>query len=1453
MFRLSSLVVLLSLALEAWAGEALVQIQTKKEGPAGSQSIVQSIDLGSQATSYGLTYDISIPAGTPPDKCTSKQWIFKIGYIPLGMTSSGGPNWYTQGFLAVRLDGMSLHDIPATWRIVRAGGSDALTEATFQTPKGSVYLRLAMRGDDDKLLLQLALAPETKAQRVELSLIAYPQGFEKPWDRRITTAGRDLTPKAVKLDLAREPWALFSDPGMKPPRRRAGPCGLVCVPDELESASIGTGYSVNTTLKAKPDGRTITVGLWDFTAIGEADLMAQQLREQGAAIAADVQAVAKADWMSGALPAVRLSGSYAKLLAEIAARRNRSTPYDEMTRQAVTPHQAWAKPLAGGPVRVLVVAPRWYQRDTVELAQRFDMTYDTVSFETPQAITTSELYLYGSYELYGYPRKTAIGVLNALRSQLEARHDCVVLSGFQATLLPGHLRTLLLDRVRNGAGLILAGGPRELLSAVKQELRRAAWQPDVVPVEHLPALDKMVAQKRSPWTAYTLGRGRVLALNYSTGHNVLTPSLGIDDPDIQAYHDYYHSLAAAGVLWAAGREMPVRIRFDAQPGAVVLESDRARPDASLEVLVDQYERNCSSRRQLTQHLPQGITRLSVPCPGVASSPRWVTVSVREGGKCLGWATARWPAPADRPQIAAIELQQPSLGPGATLSGRVRLSEPVATGELELAVVDTLDRVVWRQTLAATAVDIPFRITLGQPLTALHTCGAILRRNGQLCDVASRPFTVTDRKIDDFHFLVWASGSNTALSHNILQALADHGADWIDNTGLGGGTTEQAAKQVLNAARHGLQSIPYITRISSEQMSGRVREPCLTDPKFLDKWTAGLRERAAGAARFAPPAYTLGDENYLVSRAPLDVCTSPTCLAAFRRELQASYGSLAALNAAWQTSYRQWDEAEPATLDEVRATPAHWPRWADHRQFMDRVFTNAHRLGREAIRSVDAGARVGFDGLFDLNSQHGYDFYQLCQACDMIQIYALHFMQVEYLRSFQQPGAIVGSWYNELGNRNEGWAKRMGWHLLFHRYNSSWYWMAYETGPALLFPDLRPTPQLLWMEQSIREIQAGIGKLLLHAQRQNDGIAVHYSQASVHANTLLGRNLNSAQTGVCRLLEDLGFQYDVLSYEQIDRGGLKDYRLLVLPSSFALTDAEVRAIRQFVARGGMLVADRVPGVLDGHCRPLATGALDDLFGVSATGLPKTPTGTETPSPAVRRAGPGTAALVNAEFGPYEGQRKSGAGAALCDALRKILHEGAVRPAVTVTADGQPSEGCEIVRFLDGDIQYLCVTRDQEHAGAKTQPVTIRLPKAAEVYDVRVGKCLGRASEFLAELVPGDPKVFALLPYAVGSVTVTGPKTVAGGATATFQVAIDVAGAPGDKAAGRHCLRVELLGPDGKVVQHYSRNVLLDKLKGKLSVDLALNDRPGKWQLRATDVASRRGAVADFRVATATGKK
>jgi hypothetical protein len=288
---------------------------------------------------------------------------------------------------------------------------------------------------------------------------------------------------------------------------------VVYVPDELDAAVVGLGpYNVRTTLRGKPGGRKITLGVWDFTPKHEAEPVRRYLVESGPTIADDLALLAKTDWLAGPVPATRLTPSRVEKLAKAAQTRRRPTPFDEMTDTVVTPHVAWAKPLPGGPVRLLVIAPRWEQRETVELAQRLDVECQTVSVSAPDSLLNpGSLYLYGSYDIYGYPRKNESDVLFEMADKLRAANDCVILSGFQPELMPGHVRSELAEKVRGGAGLILLGAAKGFLAELKDQLEPADWTADVVPTAKLPVLDRMVAENRPIASAYQCGKGAASA------------------------------------------------------------------------------------------------------------------------------------------------------------------------------------------------------------------------------------------------------------------------------------------------------------------------------------------------------------------------------------------------------------------------------------------------------------------------------------------------------------------------------------------------------------------------------------------------------------------------------------------------------------------------------------------------------------------------------------------------------------------------------------------------------------------------------------------------------------------------------------------------------------------------------------------------------------------------------
>jgi hypothetical protein len=75
---------------------------------------------------------------------------------------------------------------------------------------------------------------------------------------------------------------------------------------------------------------------------------------------------------------------------------------------------------------------------------------------------------------------------------------------------------------------------------------------------------------------------------------------------------------------------------------------------------------------------------------------------------------------------------------------------------------------------------------------------------------------------------------------------------------------------------------------------------------------------------------------------------------------------------------------------------------------------------------------------------------------------------------------------------------------------------------------------------------------------------------------------------------------------LEADALAPYAVLVLANAAALSDAQAAAVREYVRRGGGLVATAETSLYDELGRPRADFALADLFGVSYRGRPKTPT-------------------------------------------------------------------------------------------------------------------------------------------------------------------------------------------------------------------------------------------------------
>lgn len=90
-------------------------------------------------------------------------------------------------------------------------------------------------------------------------------------------------------------------------------------------------------------------------------------------------------------------------------------------------------------------------------------------------------------------------------------------------------------------------------------------------------------------------------------------------------------------------------------------------------------------------------------------------------------------------------------------------------------------------------------------------------------------------------------------------------------------------------------------------------------------------------------------------------------------------------------------------------------------------------------------------------------------------------------------------------------------------------------------------------------------------------------------------------GWYQTLVEARLPFDMVHDQLLDAEALAKYRVLILPNIVAMSDRQADQLRDFVARGGTLVASHRTSMLDEHGRERGDFALGDLFGVSARGV------------------------------------------------------------------------------------------------------------------------------------------------------------------------------------------------------------------------------------------------------------
>ena len=1083
---------------------------------------------------------------------------------------------------------------------------------------------------------------------------------------------------------------------------------------------------------------------------------------------------------------------------------------------------AWAKPLAGGNLKVSFVTGLGNQIEVGRLVERLDCDYRTawagVSGKEKRSVSNP---VYGDGDNFGLIN--AGDSENAIKKSIGWDSDAIILGGYPFDALPAFLRKLLVERVKKGAGLVLLGPDRSIsefglkVTGGYKRLVPAATDAAFaeVPFELLGA-EPVNQIDPAGWTVHasckdrpylltrTVGLGRVVVIPYQAAADVwvmpilgLTPNLLDFYPDRVAPVEHYYSLIAKAIAAAAGRTLPLAF------GPATVAADRAALTVTA-AAAGETDWEWRAVSPFGDILAQGVKRVSlkkgenaVVLEGLAIPPfagrLSFDVSVRQDGAVLNWGA--WAFSVDPgAAITDLKLDAPYHREGDDVKVSVKTAGDLKNVKLKMRVVDSYGREVWRDDESAFAVQ--FKIENALPARCYDVIAELADAKGAV--VARRKAELRVRPSreklawDDFEVGTWANANTRRyLWPELGKAFKDCGVDTV----IANPTSAQIDlpirynmhPTILSDAGLGRSGEPDAYSKTGDKLK-LVRGRCLSEPKFF----AG-RDKAIARQREEFPKYGLrfvwfGDEQSLTGYGgtPIDFCFSTNCLAAFRAFAKAKYGTLARLNEEYESDYASWEDVLPYTRQEVwNANGRHVAGWADHLEFMDSRLTNsvAYSVGR--LHEADPDLRFALSGTQAPSAYGGMDWWKILGTLDCALSYGTG-GQHEIHRSFAPNGCFMPwNWgYSGRGDAavDKCWVPLMYGCRGIMGFQSSSQWR----------PDLTPSFGLRDTVPHILRMKHGVGKYILDCLATRPDVAILYSQASHRAAFIENRRKahDATQEKFRKLLLNLGVSYDYVSGEQLAAGlaEKRGYKALLLVDAAAMDEAEVAGVKAFAAAGGTVIAEEMPARLRQNCRTRETSPLKDLFA------------------------DGRHTLVSAL--PDDGH------------------------AAFAAALGKAGVGGEKLTIREGEKEILdfSVFARTDRAGhpywgvrptGKRREVTFGFPKKGYVYELVNGKAYGAVEALTLTVGFGTPLAFVQLSSAAGLESVT-----ADGSTVSVRT----------KGASDTVVRLRVIDPSGYEAVHYAKNIVMKAGESvSHTVPFVRSDAKRTWTIEATEILSgeRRG--------------
>jgi hypothetical protein len=1178
--------------------------------------------------------------------------------------------------------------------------------------------------------------------------------------------------------------------------------------------------------------------------------------------------------------------------------RHSTQPWDQLPGTLAAPQTVWADPSVYGRLNLLVISPTWAARDTVELCQRIAAD--------PTAIMTNSYTEWGEKER-GYYTVPTEQLQQVAKQRLNPRYryQAVLIGKVAWNAIPTETQQAILTQVKNGAGLVYINPDRkdatlQTLISDGQDTSLAAQVADAIPLEALAFNKDLDVSPGSPYaglpprhigpleiTAARYGTGRVVFVQYADDEPViqpwhyyaldktaLTPSVPVDN----MLYDYYYAILGKVLFYAAKQDIAVTVRakqpmvrlprtaLPAKPVTFSLTTanTEARAFIAYHEVRDQQGRVIAHGAQDVA-LSTTPTLLSPALPKLSRGLYMVDLWIKREGKTANWASAAVEV-QDTIYLGEVHAEKEYFARTDAISGTVQLKAPLPAGLTAVVELwDSYGRLEQRVPLAAGATTFAFR-PLAHPLSRTYALRAKVLEAGQVIDQSERWVGLPDNRVDDFAFMMWAGAKDTRFSQVLMHQMKQWGVTGYYDVTATWSPTPVYRRSADLLARNNLLATPYCYgawafRIA-EQPEARSGYGKYQDT--LDSYTGKIYPpKVESYRRYGVLAYSICEENYIARDVESD-WTNPEAQRDFRRFLRERYGDVQKLNAVWGTVFTTFDDIAPITLLDAKTT-GQYARWYAQELHKIERFNGLHEAVAGKIQQLDPGARVSLDCIEGMD----FDWPRMMKSIQA----GIQYPGQELRRGSEDIyGDFFGAYVNQMG---ENVMRATPWRNLFEGARQIGWWPSTSSGlggASAITPELsEPTLHMRQASEEIREIQQGVGKLLMSSQLHQDPVLLLWSNASYFAGILHPTDTSwvASRHGFANLLRRIGITSRVVDSAYLEQSleYNAQHRVLVLPCAQALSRREVEKIRAFIQQGGLVIADAVPGLFDEHLRPYGVtaggGTMTEATCDTCKGKGRVDHGV-TVATCTTCGGTGkvltggnmtfTNALQNVFDFSNKSVKRVGNGYTFFlhgfpgnkdewSALRKVLAEYGKVPNMVLLTDLTGSLRLDVrgYRFNNGPGMFLGLLPDEAIADPPGGEVCIQLGRKYHGYDVRRRQYLGYGDAATVGVTPPHAGLLAFLPARIEGLSITLDKTA-------YKPG-EVVKASGSlaPAALRDCqlvARIEVF-KDRQLVECYTKNISY-RQQFTRPLPLALNAERGTYTVKVTEVITGMTETRTFTV-------